>query len=410
MRKIRKYQNAGILYPGLVNGSWKYEVPEFKLFKNSSIGTDWQSIMANSGNTSANKTGSSSITGKHFGNNQLLGTGIGMVTDFATDKLSSGIFGDSELGRGVGSIFSQGISSAGNTMANNVMMGSSLTSGLGQNIRGSVGGAAGGLAAGYLGKGVTSLMGNSKLGKFTGGAIASGGGQVLGGLLGGTGIGIGNPYTFAANVLGSGLQAMTGPSKEYGGRHGNITKTMDAIYGGVQGVAATLGPVGMGVSAAMALNKGLSNLFGSTDGMCVCAGTKVFTANGDIINIENLKQEQGIIGWNQITHEIRPNTIKGFLEPRQKECLEIELKNGTILRCSIDHPILSNNRPKAESHYINGKRIAFREWSFKRADELKVGDWVGFANNIDYWGNVWRKVHNDTSIVLTNHFFIISIA
>jgi hypothetical protein len=32
--------------------------------------------------------------------------------------------------------------------------------------------------------------------------------------------------------------------------------------------------------------------------------------------------------------------------------------------------------------------VAYREWKFRRADELKVGDFIGVANNVDYWGNM----------------------
>ena len=131
----------------------------------------------------------------------------------------------------------------------------------------------------------------------------------------------------------------------------------------------------------------MNALGGGTDGMCVCAGTKIFKASGEIINIEDLKKEDGIIGWDKNSKQIVPQLIHDFIEPRQKECLEIVLKNGYSIKCSIDHPILSDNSPKARNRVINGKRIAIRPWEFRRADELKVGDFVGLANNIDYWGN-----------------------
>jgi len=50
------------------------------------------------------------------------------------------------------------------------------------------------------------------------------------GKLFGTGAGMINPYGLAASVVGSGLQAALGPSKEYGGKRGNITKTADTVY------------------------------------------------------------------------------------------------------------------------------------------------------------------------------------
>jgi len=90
--------------------------------------------------------------------------------------------------------------------------------------------------------------------------------------------------------LGSAIGAAAGPSKEYAGRYGNITQTMDTIYD-VASVGVNAIPVaGQAISGFMALNKGLSNIFGSTDGMCVCAGTKVYTASGEVINIEDLVQ------------------------------------------------------------------------------------------------------------------------
>jgi hypothetical protein len=42
---------------------------------------------------------------------------------------------------------------------------------------------------------------------------------------------------------------------------------MDTIYDSASAIAGTMGPIGMGVSGLMTLNKGLSNVFGSTDGM-----------------------------------------------------------------------------------------------------------------------------------------------
>lgn len=198
--------------------------------------------------------------------------------------------------------------------------------------------------------------------------------------------GIGAAIGAASDLVGSFMPQKT----EYDGAKGDITQTMDSVYDGISDAAMSFGPIGMMVGGIMKggalLGKGMNALGGGTDGMCVCAGTKVFTTSGKVVNIEDLQKEDGIIGWKEDSKQIVPQTIHNFIEPRQKECLEIVLKNGYILRCSIDHPILSDNNPKAKSQYINGKRIALRPWKFRRADELKVGDFVGLANNIDYWG------------------------
>lgn len=199
--------------------------------------------------------------------------------------------------------------------------------------------------------------------------------------------GIGATIGAASDLVGSFMPQKT----EYEGDKGDITQTMDSVYDGISDAAMAFGPVGMLVGGIMKggslLGKGLNALGGGTDGMCVCAGTKIFKASGEIINIEDLKKEDGIIGWDKNSKQIVPQLIHDFIEPRQKECLEIVLKNGYSIKCSIDHPILSDNSPKARNRVINGKRIAIRPWEFRRADELKVGDFVGLANNIDYWGN-----------------------
>lgn len=200
--------------------------------------------------------------------------------------------------------------------------------------------------------------------------------------------GVGATIGAASDLVGSFMPQKT----EYDGAKGDITQTMDSVYDGISDAAMSLGPVGMLAGGIMKggalLGKGLNALGGGTDGMCVCAGTKVYKSDGSIVNIEDLKQEDGIIGWRESTKQIVPQTIHDIIEPRQKECLEIVTKAGYSIKCSIDHPILSDNNPKAKSHTINGRRVAYREWKFRRADELKVGDFIGVANNIDYWGDI----------------------
>ena len=195
------------------------------------------------------------------------------------------------------------------------------------------------------------------------------------------------------SIAGIGLgaaQAAMKPKTEYSGEKGGITSTLDmldsagtAAVSAIPGVGQIIGLAKMGLDTGF---KALNNAGYGTSGMCVCRGTKVFKANGELINIEDLKQEDGIIGWDENSKQIVPQKIQNFIEPKEKECLEIILKNGYSIKCSIDHPVLSDDRPKAKNKKINKKRIAIRSWKFRRADELKVGDFVGLANNIDYWG------------------------
>jgi hypothetical protein len=60
------------------------------------------------------------------------------------------------------------------------------------------------------------------------------------------------------------------------------------------------------MKAANFVGRGLNALGAGTDGMCVCAGTQVFTSTGKLINIEDLQQDDGIIGWDPISKTIRP--------------------------------------------------------------------------------------------------------
>lgn len=232
-----------------------------------------------------------------------------ILTNIGTDYLSNlgeGLFGDSDVGRGVGTALSQGISSVGNTMANNILKGTSLTYGLGQNLGQSLEGAAWGIGGNLVGRGINALGGDSKLSRGIGQGLATGianapniyngiksaistgkaikdvnqtiktaktvadvakGKNALQGLKALQGANLANLGGAGMGMVGAGLQAAFGPSKEYGGKYGNVTQTMDTIYDVISTGATFFGPIGSLVSGAMALNKGLSNIFGSTSGM-----------------------------------------------------------------------------------------------------------------------------------------------
>ena len=224
--------------------------------------------------------------------NKILASGVGMATDYLSNRFTGDMFGDSYLGSTIGQAFSNTLSSAGNTISNNLLKGNTLTQGLGQNIGSSLSGVVAGVAGDQIGKGVTSLMGNSKLGKGIGAGLANGvgsfGGTVLSNLANGNsalngftaaskaanGIGTIGKFGAMANIgglagsaVGAALSAVTGPSKEYSGKYGNVTQIADTAYDLVQAGASAFGPVGAIISGGMALNKGLSNIFGSTDAM-----------------------------------------------------------------------------------------------------------------------------------------------
>ena len=272
----------------IANSSW-YKTAKLKSDVNN-IGKQWDQFK---GEMQKQMENPNLNTGKNINKiglgNQAIATGIDLVTDQLSGIASNKLFGDSELGRGMGTLFSSGLSSAGNTITNNIIKGTTFADGLGKNAGASIVGATAGLAANYIGKGITSAMGDSKLARGIGQGVATGLGTVGGTALSnlvqygtlagktaegakaasliGTGAGMINPYGLAMSVVGTGLGAAMGPSKEYGGKHGGITQGMDIGYDAIMAGINFVPGWGQIASGAMALNKGLSNIFGSTDGM-----------------------------------------------------------------------------------------------------------------------------------------------
>lgn len=204
--------------------------------------------------------------------------GINVLGGLASSALYNSLFDDSEIGAITGNIFSSGVSAATSTLANNFLTSSALTKGLGSNVTSSLAGAGAGIAANYLGQGITSALGDSKIAKGIGSGVATAagtlGGQALSNAISTTSkaakaASVINPWALGMSVAGSVLGGVTGPSNEYSGKYGNITQTMDTIYDvGTAAVNAVPG-IGQILSGGLALNKGLSNIFGSTDGMTV---------------------------------------------------------------------------------------------------------------------------------------------
>lgn len=283
-----------------------FQVPSLQSFKNNikSVGTtDYARDIVRAKQSQQQKNtqqqnGSSTVK-------QAAASGISALSSTLTNNFSNNIFGDdTELGRGMGTLFSQGVSSATDTLSTNLLKGTTLTEGLGQNVGESLAGAAVGIAGNLVGKGINSIGGDSMLSRGIGQGVATGigtiGGQAVSNLFKGKdafqGIkdSVGAIKAFKAakaagtatdalrsasnlakwnlagiggQIVGSGLQAAFGPSHEYGGKYGNITQGMDTAYDLIQTGIGFVPGWGTIASGAMALNKGLSNIFGSTDGM-----------------------------------------------------------------------------------------------------------------------------------------------
>ncbi len=305
--KIRKYQSGKTLYPGLYTGDIKLQTPNLlkstpkiseslfpvpQLTKPNvnipySAQTPSQRVLSRAQqNMAAQNNYTFDTPFGTQGNGGSQQTGTSQVPAEQTPGGGNGggdtpTIGDTNLGRAMGNIFSSGLNSAGNTIINNAIKGSSFFQGLEKDTLGSIAGATAGLGANLIGQGIDSIGGHSMLSRGIGQGVATGLGTVGGvatenllktgsvGKLFGTGANAINPYALGISMIGTGLGAAMGPSKEYGGKYGNVTKTMDTIYDAATVAANGIPGAGQLISAGMALNKGLSNVFGSTDGMTV---------------------------------------------------------------------------------------------------------------------------------------------
>ena len=124
---------------------------------------------------------------------------------------------------------------------------------------------------------------------------------------------------------------------------------------------------------------------------CVCEGTKVWTNSGKLVNIEDLKQEDGILGYYK--NHIIQQPIEALYPPSLKECVQLELENGELLRCSVDHPIYSARSGRARYITVGKKKQRrIKEYSFKEASLLEVGDFVALADSVPYFGKKHIKL------------------
>lgn len=129
---------------------------------------------------------------------------------------------------------------------------------------------------------------------------------------------------------------------------------------------------------------------------CCCAGTIVYKSNGEPCRIEDLKQEDGIIGFDVENHKIISQNIEWIKPPSFKSCFRITTKSNRTLECGFDHPI--------KCEYPNGRDILYG--GYVSASKLIKGDaiWtidnngnklLDYVDGIDFIGE--RKVYNLTA-------------
>ena len=113
---------------------------------------------------------------------------------------------------------------------------------------------------------------------------------------------------------------------------------------------------------------------------CCCAGTIVYKSNGEPCRIEDLKQEDGIVGFDNVSSKAVSQDITWMKPPAEEEGYRITTKRGRVLECSGDHPILTViSKRSGEFRYFGA--------DFRRADSLRVGRKICVSDGVDIWGD-----------------------
>lgn len=136
-----------------------------------------------------------------------------------------------------------------------------------------------------------------------------------------------------------------------------------------------------GVIPAMQGSDGMIRAFGmlSGTGGCLTAGNKVWNNRGELVNIEDLIFEDGILGFDNNNNILSKEPITYWQPPSKKQCLKITTNKGREIECSYDHPILI--RETFSSGRYKNKRI------FKEAVNIKIGDSLAVIDSVDIWSN-----------------------
>ena len=117
---------------------------------------------------------------------------------------------------------------------------------------------------------------------------------------------------------------------------------------------------------------------------CLTENNKVWTANGDLISIKDLKASDGIIGFDRNDGEFSVEPITHQQNNYKKRCIKITTSTGKSVECSYDHPILTKFRNRTK--YNKQTKKANRLVEFVEAENLKVGDTICVINTLPIFG------------------------
>lgn len=128
---------------------------------------------------------------------------------------------------------------------------------------------------------------------------------------------------------------------------------------------------------------------------CLTKGNYVWTKDGKYIDISNLQKEDGVIGYNHKPQNteyfnissvgLTKEPIGEIIKPAEKECLKITLSNGNTIKCSLDHPILTQVYKQTRNRKLSIRGQYYTE-NFTKACDIKVGDRVCECREINVFG------------------------
>ena len=141
--------------------------------------------------------------------------------------------------------------------------------------------------------------------------------------------------------------------------------------------------------------RGTRFVFGT--GGCLVAGSLVYTSNGNIVRIEDLNQEDGIIGHNFKKATKEPiNYMHGV---SIKPCVRITTCFGKTIECSNDHPIYTN--------YIrNTFKGKVEKTEFVDAKKIKIDDCIAIPKSVPVFGRSYVKDCEQIAEIIGYNYYI----
>lgn len=131
---------------------------------------------------------------------------------------------------------------------------------------------------------------------------------------------------------------------------------------------------------------GLMIAFGT--GGCLTAGNKVFNNKGELVSIEDLTKEEGIIGFDEKHYSYSKENITYQQPYTEKEVVKLTTNSGREIECSTDHPIYSpvfKDRGWNKYHNRQNRRVVGHDW--KEAGDISEGDLISVIDEIPIFGD-----------------------